>query len=413
MDSAESKASDCRITKVVARHLQMRLPHPYAIASGVMYHADTVVIEIIATDKILGKEVYVGYGEGAPHRSFSEKELVPDILHYIESTAGPQMLQKDPVALLLLDKFTTNPDPDHIVALGAIDIALWDLYGKITGKPICDLLGRVREGGDVLWPVSSANSLQDDIKALKEKVDKGFHSFMIKCGSHPDVQTDIDRVLGLLQHKFVHPIELIPDANQGWNLEDATKFVQAIIKAKENSNLPNRVAFLEQPLHRNSQVQNMLELQKEAHRQLFFSADESIRTLEDLHTICENKHFQVGSIKVCKVGGITGAMQACHILADGGIRLYFNSMIEGSCAQAALLHVYCATREAVLTDLGHAFMSVLRLEEYADFYKCLSTDKSKVRVALEKPGLGLQMNVAKMDEQTRQKIQLVAEPIHF
>lgn len=154
----------------------------------------------------------------------------------------------------------------------------------------------------------------------------------------------------------------------------------------------------------------MLHLQqKVANQELIFSADESIRTVQDLHSICKTHHFQVASIKVCKVGGITGASEACHILADAGICLYFNSMIEGSCAEAALLHGFCATPKAVLTELGHAFMSVLRLEEYADFIKCLSADQSTVQVALDRPGLGLQMNPAKVKEQTCQKIEVVVK----
>jgi L-alanine-DL-glutamate epimerase-like enolase superfamily enzyme len=133
-----SKSSDYRITKVVARHLQMHLPHPYVMASGIMHHADTVLVEITATCNSDDQVVVVGYGEGAPYHSPTAHELAPDVLQYLESTAGPAMLQKDPVALLLQDQFTSHPDPDHIVALGAIDIALWDLYGKLTGKPICD-----------------------------------------------------------------------------------------------------------------------------------------------------------------------------------------------------------------------------------------------------------------------------------
>ena len=386
-----------RITKVVARHLKMHLPHPYVMSSGVMYHADTVLVEVYCAAGDNNQEV-VGYGEGAPYHSPTAHELAPDILKFIQTTAAPKMLNKDPIHLLMEEKFTTDPDPDHIVALGAIDIALWDLRGKLENKPVCDLLGRVRDTADVLWPVSSDNSLQDDIKAFEEKVANGFHSFMVKCGSH-NVQTDIDRVTGLLKHKFDKPVEIIPDANQGWNLEQATEFVKAMPSEP-------KLAFLEQPLHRDQPPQEMLKLHKVAGDKMIFSADESIRTVEDLDAICQHKHFHVGSIKVCKVGGITGARKACTILAKGGIQLYFNSMIEGSCAQAALLHVYCSTEHGVMTHLGHAFMSVLRLEEYADFVKCLSPDRSTITVALDRPGLGLTMNPQKVEEQTSDKIEV-------
>ena len=202
-----TQTCDYRITKVVAGHLEMHLPHPYVMASVIMHHADTVMMEITATS---GDKAVTGYGEGAPYHSCTAHELAPDVLKYIETIAGPQILNKDPVALLLEDKYTSHPDPDHMVALSATDIALWDLYGKLAGKPVCDLLGRVRDGADVLWPVSSANSLLDDIQVLEEKVAKGFHSFMIKCGSHPDVQTDIDRVVGCSSIHFPVPSNSFP-----------------------------------------------------------------------------------------------------------------------------------------------------------------------------------------------------------
>jgi L-alanine-DL-glutamate epimerase-like enolase superfamily enzyme len=68
--------------------------------------------------------------------------------HYIASTIKPYLIGKNPLhreaiwqGMWHYNRFWLTP----VTALGAVDVALWDLYGKIVGRPVAEILGIYRE----------------------------------------------------------------------------------------------------------------------------------------------------------------------------------------------------------------------------------------------------------------------------
>ena len=82
-------------------------------------------------------------------------------------------------------------------AISAIDIALWDIYGKYTGQPIHKLLGgKVRDSVPVYATGLYYTENEFTKKQLKEAsdyVDQGFLGMKTKVGGLP-IQKDVDRV---------------------------------------------------------------------------------------------------------------------------------------------------------------------------------------------------------------------------
>ena len=82
-----------------------------------------------------------GWGEGFGHRIFPATKAALDTL------IGPMCVGRDPTAIAaLVDELQRNltgvgRNGPAMYALSAIDIALWDIGGKLAGLPLYRLLG--------------------------------------------------------------------------------------------------------------------------------------------------------------------------------------------------------------------------------------------------------------------------------
>ena len=115
-------------------------------------------------------------------------------------------------------------------ALSALDVALWDLLGQVTGRPLYQLLGGHRDAvpayasGGYYRP---GDALQNVERELGRYRDLGFTDFKIKVGGAP-FELDVDRVR--VARETVGPrARLALDANNAWTLpSDALRFARAV-----------------------------------------------------------------------------------------------------------------------------------------------------------------------------------------
>ncbi|UWQ22442.1 D-mannonate dehydratase ManD [Jannaschia sp. W003] len=71
--------------------------------------------------------------------------------------------------------------PVAMAAFGAVDMALWDIKGKLAGMPVCDLLGgRSREGAMVYGHAAGAD-LEDLMDSVASHVERGYRAVRVQC----------------------------------------------------------------------------------------------------------------------------------------------------------------------------------------------------------------------------------------
>ncbi len=115
-------------------------------------------------------------------------------------------------------------------ALSAIDVALWDLRGKILGQPVSVLLGgrrrqSVRTYASGMY-FTETESLSERLaqEALGYK-EQGFNAMKMKVGL--DIRKDIENVRAVRQ-AIGSDIELMIDANHAYSLTEAMKLARAV-----------------------------------------------------------------------------------------------------------------------------------------------------------------------------------------
>lgn len=314
---------------------------PYKLSFGTLATTRAVLLKLIDADGI------EGWGEADPSPAFTG-ESAGDAAHALKETLLPAVLASAAPEPGCVDVALDAVLAKHLCAKGAVSMALLDILGKRLGVPVATLLGgALRTSLPVGWPLSNGTA-DDDIRVIDERAAHGFSSFMLKMGSAP-VRDEVQRV-ATLEARYGNGLTLVADANQGWNRDEAREFLAGVSDS--------HLAFVEQPVDKDD-LEGMALLAGAG--PLPISADESVVGLAQAARIASLAAAGVFSIKSSKNGGPLRAQRIAAVAEAFGIRCYLNSMLEFGITQAASLQH--AVTMGNLVDVGHAFMSTLRLAE--------------------------------------------------
>lgn len=323
--------------------IEAALVTPYKLSHGTLATTRAVMLKLTDADGV------EGWGEANPSKTFTgessgdaARALKETLLPAVLASANPEPGCIDVVLDTLLAK--------HLCAKGAVSMALLDLLGKRLGVSVATMLGGpLRNSLPVLWPLSNGTA-EDDIRVIDERAAQGFSTFMLKMGSAPvRVRDEVQRV-ATLEARYGNSLALIADANQGWSRDEAREFLSGVSGS--------RLAFVEQPVGKDDFDGMALLASASA---LPISADESVVGLAEAARLASLNAASVFSIKSSKNGGPLRAQRIAAVAEAFGIRCYMNSMLEFGITQAASLQHAATIRN--LVDVGHAFMSTLRLAE--------------------------------------------------
>ncbi|KMW60256.1 Muconate cycloisomerase [Candidatus Rhodobacter oscarellae] len=219
-------------------------------------------------------------------------------------------------------------------AKAALESALLDLEGKLTGVPVHALLGgKVRDRAPL--SVSIANPDFDQDIALMERIrDEGVRLVKLKTG-FKDHAFDVLRCEHIRAHFPEFGLRL--DYNQGLPTAEAEASVLDLAAFAPD--------FIEQPV-RAYEFDCMAALRKICPVPLL--ADESVFGPEDMHRAAREGIADGVSIKVMKSGGLTRAQETARLAVQAGWTAYGGDMHETGLAHLAGAHLMAATPEITL-----------------------------------------------------------------
>lgn len=239
-----------KIVKMETYFLSCPLPQPVRTSNHTISQVSEVIV-VLTTDAGL-----VGIGEA--HGPFLLRpgadglSAVRNILQSIE----PLVLGEDPfnIERIWQDLFAltytsvkgvptlSRQQRQLVTAMSAIDIALWDLMGKATERPVYALLGgalRQRIPAYVTGFYYKDGERLDDLKREAEfYLKQGYSILKMKVGGVTP-QEDAERVR-VVRETTGDEAEIMLDANQGWSLPTALEAVRLFE--------PYRIFWLEDPM---------------------------------------------------------------------------------------------------------------------------------------------------------------------
>ncbi len=244
---------------------------------------------------------------------------------------GPHLLGEDPTQLLKLNRRMDAALQGHPYVKSGIDMACWDILGKVTGLPVCVLLGG-RYGDDVvLYRAISQESPEAMAARVAGYRAEGYRRFQLKVGGDPDVDIErIRQVAAVLQPGD----RLVADANTGWLRHDAMRVVCAVRDVD---------VYIEQPCR--TYDENLSIRQHTDHP---FVLDETIDSLDVLLRAHGERAMDVVNLKISKLGGLTKLKQARDLCATLGVAMTVEDSWGGDIVTAAIAHLAQSTPPDVL-----------------------------------------------------------------
>jgi L-Ala-D/L-Glu epimerase len=213
-----SRVASARIVEVEAIPYAVPYRRPARFASGAVERADNVLVRI-QTDAGV-----VGHAEAQP-RPYTYGETQASIVAAIRGWFAPHLLGLRAGAIEEARAAFAGLAGNHC-ARGAVDVALWDLLGRLAGVPCSTLLGGYADRVAVAHMVSfdTPAAMADDAAAVN--AEHGVRSFKVKVGRDPAL--DIAAVAAI--RDALPDAALYADANRGWTLTQAIDAGDALIR---------------------------------------------------------------------------------------------------------------------------------------------------------------------------------------
>ncbi|MBC6715486.1 mandelate racemase/muconate lactonizing enzyme family protein [Aurantimonas sp. DM33-3] len=154
----------------------------------------------------------------------------------IRDVIGPRLIGRYPAApTAIFEEFYARTRDfgqkgAYVEALSAIDIALWDIFGKMVGQPVHALLGgairqRVRAYGTGCYYPPDYADRPVMLEKLREEVLRiratGVAAVKMKIGLLP-IRDDIER-MRLVRETLGDDVEIMADANHAYNYASAVR----------------------------------------------------------------------------------------------------------------------------------------------------------------------------------------------
>ncbi len=289
--------------KVKHKILNLPFTYPFTISKGTKTHQPTFIVEL----EFMGIK---GYGEA------------PAITYYnipVEKMAEDLEQKK-----IFVEKFAfSDPErywhylhhlfPNNPFLVCALDIAAWDLYGKLKRKPLNQLWNLDIATAPVTDYTIGIDTIEKMVVKMKEKP---WPVYKVKVG----VDNDIEIVAAL--RKETGAI-LRVDANAGWTLEQALQKIPQLKKLG--------VEMVEQPLAKDD-WEGMKVLYEKSELPLY--ADEACVFEPDVEK-CYG-HFHGINIKLTKCSGITPARRMIIKARELQMEVMIGCMNESTIGSAAI-----------------------------------------------------------------------------
>jgi L-alanine-DL-glutamate epimerase-like enolase superfamily enzyme len=224
-----------KVTKITATPFSIPLREHVKVAIAEFSSRDHVLVQVHTDAGV------TGVAEAVP-RWMSYGETQASVVEALSSLIGPALIGADVFDRSGLTRRLRNLVANNS-ARAAVDIAMWDIAGKILGQPVWRLLGG---SGDPV-PVAALIHFGEVAAAVRHaehwRGDYGVTAFKVKVGREPG----IDAAVCIAIRKAVgDDAVLYADANQGFSADEALRFLSAADAAQ--------LAWLEDPVASGDQL---------------------------------------------------------------------------------------------------------------------------------------------------------------
>ena len=369
-----------KLDSLTLHHLRMPLVAPFETSFGRTTDRECILITIQS-------DGLTGYGECVADR---------DPGYSYETTGTAWHIIKDFIAPLLLGQHVDGADDfqrlvgrirGHHLAKAGVEMALWDLRGKVEARSLREILGGVRSRVQVGVSVGLQPSPEALVRTIAKYLQAGYGRIKIKIKPGRDV-SDTAAV-----RKAFPVIKLQVDANSAYTLA-----TWETLKPLDLLDL----LLIEQPLNEDD-IWDHRKLQKELHTPICL--DESILTPRHARYALEMEACKIINIKAGRVGGLSQAVAIHDLCRQRGVPVWCGGMLETGVGRASNLALASLPGFVLPGDISASdryYVEDITLERF------LLNSDSTIDVP-SGPGLGVTIDTAALEKYSLAKLRLEVE----
>jgi L-alanine-DL-glutamate epimerase-like enolase superfamily enzyme len=242
---------------------------------------------------------------------------------------APHLLGRDPTDLTAINGQMDAALRGHPYVKAPLDIACWDILGKVAGLPVSKLLGGSAQDDVPLYRAISQDTPEAMAASIAGYRAEGYRAFQLKVGGRAD--DDIARIEAC--RAALAPGEVLDaDANTGWTMHAAARVVAAVAPLD---------VYIEQPC---PSYRECLSIRRRTARP--FVLDEVIDGPEALLAAIGDDAMDVVNLKISKVGGLTRARLLRDLCVAAGIPMIIEDTWGGDIVTATIAHLAQSTPRA-------------------------------------------------------------------
>ena len=325
---------------------------------------DTTLVEVLTDSGIkgvgevctIGSSYLPSYANGV---RTGLKELCKDLVGY------------DPTQISVINELMDYKLKGHPYVKSPIDMACWDILGKVSNLPLCNLLGgRFGESVQLYRTISIRSPKEMAENVLKYK-SEGYKKFQLKVGGR--ISDDIARIKEV--RSVLDPGDfLVADANTGWLSHEAIKIANQV---------KDLDVYIEQPCATYDEC-----LRVRSHTDLPFILDEVVCDVQTLLRVHQDQSADVVNLKISKFGGISKLKQARDLCVSLGLPMCIEDTWGSDVATAALINLAHSTPEKFR-------FSSTDFNSYCTVHvaKGAPVKKDGKVSATDRPGLGVELDM--------------------
>ena len=377
-----------RIKTVSAVWLHVPIPKERQHSSdfGVISSFDTTLITVETEDGL------IGHGEGRASVASSGNNA--GVAAIVNDEFGPQLIGEDARDIVRLwEQLYNGPRAHyalargrsfpilgrrgiHIAAIGAIDMALWDLNGKALGVPVWRLLGGRTHATLPAYASGGWAPAETIGEQLQSYIDRGgFKAVKMRVGTGDGEVADSVRRVKAARKALGDGIDIMADAHGTYNVPEAKRFAREVADC--------RLAWFEEPVTGDNKI-GMAEVR--ASTDIPISAGECEFTRFDFQELAALRAVDIFQPDPAICGGITETMRIAALAQVHQIRLAPH-LWGGPLHFAAGLHVSAVSPAATILEYSLGANPLL-----FELPKEPFTVTNGAMTIPERPGLGVSLN---------------------
>lgn len=304
----------------------------------------------------------------------------------VETALAPLVLGQDPREVTRiyaeLEAYLINLGHSrgpYMEALSAIDIALWDITGKIAGKPVAELLG-ASTGlvSTYVSPVPFTDDPADAARTAREYATQGFTAIKTKVGN--DRRHDLAN-LEAVRYETGPGMRILIDANGAFDVAGAIEFARLIEHLD--------IGWFEEPVAAND-LEGLRKVRSSIGIPVAWGENEFTRL--GVSNAIRREAIDIVQPNITRAGGITGAKRIADYASENGVAFAPHGVGTGL-GVTAMLHV---CRAASSFDVYEANRLVNPLRD--EYIKTSATWADGAYSLNSEPGLGLELDWARLHD---------------